>query len=172
MSHQHHFGKFHHIGEFLDYYKKWENNKQLDDLHAANEGNVTEQINALKKRGVPDVVEVEATIRQSFGDQHQHYQFYIQITKLVTPSTDKPTNDDVNHCIQQQLNVFLAVRYGDNEGLSQPIQGGINPGDPLHLKGQWITAANAYSQNGDKMSVLHFTHHPIGFICTAQKCYS
>ena len=171
MLNQHHFGKFHHIGEFLNYYKKWENNSRLHDIHSANEGDVPGQIASLQKP-VPDVVEVEATIVKSFGDDNEHYQFYIAVTQLITPSNDAATNTDVDNCIKQHSDVFLAVRYGDNEGLSQPINGGIDPGDKLHLKGQWITAANAYSQHGDKMSVLHFTHHPVGFICTVDKCYS
>jgi len=171
MSHQKHFGKFHHIGEFLNHYKKWENNKIVDQVQQEHPGNVkaqSEKMNKLKT----EVVELEATIVKFFGDQNEHYQFYIDVTELLTPCGDDEINSDVKACIANKTQTFLAVRYGDNEGLSQPIHEEMNTGTALHLKGQWITAANAFSHNGEKMPVLHFTHHPIGFICVANDCYS
>jgi hypothetical protein len=42
----------------------------------------------------------------------------------------------------------------------------------MHLKGEWIPKAKATAHGGKKMSVLHFTHHPIGFTCTPAKCFS
>lgn len=171
MSNHSHFGKFHHIGEFLDHYKKWENNQRVDAIQQQHPNDVQAQVAKMKK-AVPDLVELEATIKKFYGDQHEHYQFDITITKLVTPSDDAKVNEDVQSCIQNGTSVFLATRYGDNEGLSQPIREDLEPGLALHLKGQWITEDQAYSHNGAKMPVLHFTHHPVGFICVGQNCYS
>lgn len=171
MSHRKHFGKFHHIGEFLNSFKKSQNNEKLQHIHDGQPKNAGAQAQELKKP-IADLVEVQAVIEQDFGDQHEHYQFYINITQLVTPSNDNAIDNDVRDCITHSSKVFLAVRYGDNEGLSQPIDGNINQGDKLHLKGQWITAEKAYAHAGEKTSVLHFTHHPVGFICTVEKCFS
>ena len=47
----------------------------------------------------------------------------------------------------------------------------LQTGAALKLKGEWITKEKARAHGGEKMSVLHFTHHPLGFICTPVKCY-
>jgi endonuclease G, mitochondrial len=170
-NHDQHFGSYSHIGKFLDHYKKSQNADRLNQIHTQHQGDVQGQIDSLRKPE-PDVVEVEATIVKSNGDEHEHYQFYVNVTKQVTQSDDAEVNQDIANCIEHKLEVFLAVRYGDNEGLSQPIKSGDNVGDQLHIKGQWIPAERAHAQDGEKVSVLHFTHHPVGFICTTEQCYS
>ena len=172
MSHrQKTFGKYHHIGEFLNHYKKKNNNKKLDATHSEHPNNLSAQVGKMKTR-VADVVEVQAKIEQFFGDQHEHYQFYVNITKIETMSNDQEIDADMDQCLKNNSKVFLAVRYGDNEGLSQPIHEKLEPGVMLHLQGQWITAEKAYAHDGEKTSVLHFTHHPVGFICVVDTCYS
>ena len=36
---------------------------------------------------------------------------------------------------------------------------------------EWIPREQAYAHGGEQLSVLHFTHHPIGFVCTSERCY-
>jgi hypothetical protein len=40
--------------------------------------------------------------------------------------------------------------------------------------GEWIPRDRAQSHGGEPMSVLHFTHHPLGSMCVKEpaKCYS
>jgi endonuclease G len=68
--------------------------------------------------------------------------------------------------------VFLAVRVGDSMGITKPIHG-LVAGVGLHVQGERIPRDKAFAHGGERMSVLHFTHHPLGFICveTPPECY-
>lgn len=48
----------------------------------------------------------------------------------------------------------------------------IQTGVELKVKGEWISASDAYDVGGEDIPVLHFTHDPLGFVCTPAKCYS
>jgi endonuclease G len=61
--------------------------------------------------------------------------------------------------------------FGDSMGIQETIKG-LNQGVALHIKGEWNTKERAYSHGGARMSVLHFTQDPLGFICTPIKCYT
>jgi endonuclease G len=58
-------------------------------------------------------------------------------------------------------------------GILKPVPG-LEKGRVAHLRGEWITAAQAHGHGGERLAVLHFTHHPIGFVCTEhpERCYS
>ena len=73
----------------------------------------------------------------------------------------------------EHVRLFLAVRIGDRMGITKPIQG-LVAGVGLRVQGEWIPREKAQAHGGRPMSVLHFTHHPLGFICVEvpAACYS
>lgn len=113
-----------------------------------------------------DVVEIEASVVEykgldsSGGDNHQH--IIITVTKII--NDDKDVASDLIRVQSNNEKVFLSIRFGDQMGLKKPLQN-ISPSTTLRLKGEWITKEKAYSHGGEKMSVIHFTHHPLGFVC-------
>lgn len=134
---------------------------------------VEDQLAVLRSVQVTDLAEVNATIKERQADDlsiPKHYQMIIVLNEILHFAAD--IKDDIYQCKKDSLPVFVAIRYGDRMGLTQLITNGMNKGDKMHFKGQWITKDKVYSHGGVKMSVLHFTHHPIGFTCTRQKCYS
>lgn len=164
------FGKFKDIEAFLESYIREDEQKKMDYINSLSG---KERIMALQSAVQTDVAEVQATIEQRQPDDTQppmHYQMIINIKDIIQSAPD--ITADVEDCETNNLPVFLAIRFGDSEGLLQPISAGLNNGDVLHLKGQWIPKDKAYSHGGEKTSVLHFTHHPLGFTCTTDKCYS
>ncbi len=164
------FGKFKNIESFLDSYTTEQEQKRMEYINSLSLEN---QVAVLRSLQVADIAEVKATIKERQPDDTttpQHYQMIIILDEIMQFSPD--IKDDIVQCKQNNSPVFLAIRYGDRQGINQPIVKGMNSGDKMHLKGEWITKDKAYSHGGEKMSVLHFTHHPIGFTCTITKCYS
>jgi endonuclease G, mitochondrial len=99
----------------------------------------------------------------------KHQQFAVVLDKI--DSADVRIKEDVQTTIAEQLEVRLAVRFGDNLGLADRIPG-IRTGVALHIKGEWIPADEAFSVGGERTAVIYFTHDPIGFICTPVQCFS
>jgi hypothetical protein len=164
------FGRFKDIESFLDAYVTQHEQKRMDAINALS---IEDQIAALRTAVPADLVEVKATIKQREQDDMstpRHYQMIITLDLVLDSAADVRT--DVVQCQQHHLPVFVAIRYGDKMGIVKPITRGMNTGDKMHFKGQWITRDNAYSHGGEKMSVLHYTHHPYGFTCTELQCYS
>ena len=69
------------------------------------------------------------------------------------------------------MRLIRAVRFGDSMGIDDGIAG-IRTGAVLFLKGEWIPAERAFAVGGERMAVLHFTHDPLGYVCTQEWCYS
>ncbi|WCK56884.1 hypothetical protein PP175_20825 [Aneurinibacillus sp. Ricciae_BoGa-3] len=66
---------------------------------------------------------------------------------------------------------FCAIRYGDKLGLGQPIEG-LAEGQLIELQGEYIDKNHAYPSLGNPGDpVLHFTHHPVGFVIYKGKRY-
>ncbi len=163
------FGKFKNVEEFLLSYQKAEKKEFLEQLK--NTSRALQPI-LLRKRKDRNMAEVNASILEhqpdyTDGDKHLHLK--IQVDEIVDAS--RMILKDVEKCKDDGLPVFVSVRYGDKMGISGTIEEGLEEGNALHLRGEWIPAENAYSHGGEKMSVLHFTHHPIGFICTELECF-
>ena len=164
----HHFGSFPSLGDFLESYRaaeQAERAKALDGLTPA-----AAQA-ALADR---NVVEVNAKITVKEPDDTnahggKHMRFIVHVTKILQSDADVAT--DLNAALTKTLDVFVAVRFGDSMGLPAVVPG-LKSGTELHLKGVWITKDKATAHGGKKVSVLHFTHHPLGFICTPAKCFS
>lgn len=60
--------------------------------------------------------------------------------------------------------LFCAIRYGDSLGLPGPIPG-LQAGQPIELQGEYVDKNHIYPSIGNPGdAVLHFTHHPVGYV--------
>ena len=101
-----------------------------------------------------------------FHHAAEHQQFVIKIDSVV--KFEGGTQNLVG------TEVFVAVRYGDSEGLAQEIPG-LQVGQPIEAQGEYIAQASAYptaDNNNPVLPVLHFTHHPVGFVLYQGHTYS
>ena len=65
--------------------------------------------------------------------------------------------------LQVSERIFVAIRFGDDEGLADPIP--FVQDQLTRMQGEYIDSAQAYpTQDNPGLSVLHFTHHPVGFV--------
>jgi hypothetical protein len=90
------------------------------------------------------------------GGKHQHFQFFVAQTISIQGSNEDITGQTL----------FVAVRFGDAEGLPKPIEG-LVAGGQIEAQGEYIDAMRAQpgpDNENPVLPVLHFTHHPVGFI--------
>lgn len=106
-------------------------------------------------------VTVSSVITEIDPDHHsmngaRHQLFSVQITNVLA---------DRNHTgIAGNQVVNVAVRYGDSESLPEAIPG-LAVGEPITLCGAYVPAQFAYGEaDGDQRAVIHFTHHPVGWV--------
>ena len=163
------FGKFKSVGDFLDSYRAAEEAEQVDREAGLPFEEQVQQRRALSGR---NVVEVKAKLRQRTDDGNvSHLELLITLTALTqgNPAVD----DDIRRVLQDGEDVFVAIRVGDPSGITKPIVGLVD-GVGLDVKGVWIPEDQAYAHGGKKLPVLHFTHHPLGFLCVDEPaaCYS
>ena len=86
------------------------------------------------------------------GAHHQH--FYVDIKRVMDGDAE----------LVEGKPVFVSVRYGDEEGLPEPIPG-LLPGRPVIIRGKYIPSDEAYETDDNPgLPVLHFTHRPIGYV--------
>ena len=164
------FGKFKSVGEFLESYKAAEEREQAE---AEKELPFEERVRRRRER-TRSVVEVSATLRDREPDDtegDQHVRLLITVTELL--EGNPAVNDDVQRVLDSSEDVFVAIRIGDSMGITEEIKG-LVAGAGLDLKGEWIPKSKATAHGGQAVSVLHFTHHPVGFICVDEPaaCYS
>ena len=89
------------------------------------------------------------------GKLHQH--FYINI-KQVTQGNKNLIDNNL---------VFVAAHYGDEDGIAAPIPH-LQPGSPIIVRGRYIPSSEAFqTEDNPGFPVLHYTHHPIGYIIYA-----
>lgn len=163
------FGKFDSLGSFIESFKVADKKKFKKTLKGKTP---TETANAMKKQR--SVVEVNATIAVKEPDDldakgGKHIRMQIIVVKIL--QNDAAVSTDVKDALAKKRNIFVAIRFGDSLGIQESIPG-LKAGVAVHLRGEWIPADKALAHGGAKMSVLHFTHHPIGFICTPVKCFN
>ena len=163
------FGRFASLGDFLLHYRDTERRETAAALSHLNP-----ERRAAYLAQPRDLADVQATLTTREPDDTDaaggtHYHLIVRILSADHP--DARIQADVQDCIDTQRPVFVAIRFGDRMGIQVPILG-LDVGAALHLKGEWITREQAQDHGGERMSVLHFTHHPIGFICTPVDCYS
>jgi endonuclease G len=163
------FGKFKTVGEFLESYKAAQEAKQAE---AEKELPLEEKIRSRRARTTRNVVEVAADLRQHEDDGNDlHAMLLITLTELR--EGNPAVNNDVQRVLESGVDVFVAIRVGDGMGITKPIVGLVD-GVGLDIKGEWIPKEKAFAHGGRNLSVLHFTHHPLGFICVDEPaaCYS
>lgn len=117
------------------------------------------------------VVEVESEVALLLDDDlsgSKHQLFEVRLSKWL--SGDAGAKAEIEATIRSSESVRVSIRYGDSAGLPERIRE-IRRSVKLHLKGEWISPADAYVIGGRRMAVLHFTHEPLGFICTPVQCY-
>jgi hypothetical protein len=109
------------------------------------------------------IIHVQAVIEQVEESKHGHQHLLInQIQILDIENGDPSTVTD---------EIFVAIRYGDGNGLPEPIPG-LEAGQPIELQGVYIPADEAYpSEDNPGDPVIHFTHHPLGFVIYQGKLY-
>ncbi len=161
------FGKFRSISAFLDSYQA---ERQKAMASSFGRLSIGEQLTMV--RASRDLVEVSATIAVREPDDEdgdRHYRLRVNLTEVQ--QSDPDIDADLRRCLSSKEPVFVAIRYGDRMGILEPVAG-LEKGVLVHMRGEWIPRERAHAHGGEQMSVLHFTHHPIGFICIQQKCYS
>jgi hypothetical protein len=114
---------------------------------------------------------VQATISKvflspEFHHTADHQQFVIKIDTVVK------FEGGAQNLVGTE--VFVAVRFGDSEGLAQQIPG-LQVGQPIEVQGEYISEASAYptaDNSNPVLPVLHFTHHPVGYVKYQGHTYS
>ncbi|HKM55851.1 MAG TPA: hypothetical protein VJY33_20770 [Isosphaeraceae bacterium] len=155
------FGKFKSVGEFLESYKAAEERELAE---AEKELPFEERVRR-RRQQTRSIVEVAAKLREREPDDtegDQHIRLLITVAELL--EGNPAVNGDVERVIDSGEDVFVAIRIGDSMGITDEIKG-LDPGAGLDLKGEWIPKSKATAHGGQAVSVLHFTHHPVGFIC-------
>ncbi len=164
------FGQHESFEAFLEYYTRARSIE--DKLQDAAEIGLEARRQKIRKRKERDVVEIAVTVVDYLGldskggDNHQ--QAFLTVTAVL--ATDPDIQNDLQRVIDGNEKVFLSIRYGDRMGLANPVPG-VADGSALKLRGEWIPKDRAYAHGGEKLSVIHFTHHPIGFVCNAEECW-
>ncbi|HDX9613031.1 TPA: hypothetical protein ROY01_004142 [Bacillus toyonensis] len=88
------------------------------------------------------------------GGTHQH--FIITIIQVI----------DIKGAPKSLVDneAFCAIRYGDNLGLKTPIPD-LKKGNEIELQGEYIDKTHVKVGIGNPGDpVIHFTHHPVGFV--------
>ena len=161
------FGKFPSIEAFLSAYAaEGQKHRQLAEVGLQLEERLA------SRREHRDVVEVAALIvavQPEDSDGAKHYRLHVSLKTIF--QSDEHVDADVQSHLKTGERVFVAIRYGDRmAGTSGPIDGLIS-GALIRLRGEWITAEHAYAIGGERLSVLHFTHPPVGFVAVGDKVY-
>lgn len=105
------------------------------------------------------VVHVMATITEVGADTHTH-EWHQHIYATVTQVLDNPNNTEV----APAQRVHVAIQFGDSNGLPAAVPG-FAPGQDVELRGVYVSLAQAYAApNGEHLPVIHFTHHPLGYV--------
>jgi hypothetical protein len=119
-----------------------------------------------------DVVEVDCTVAEvEPGDTHgvRHVLLHVELTNVI--ASDPDIDADVQDHLASHAPVLVAIQYADrHRQVPEPILGLI-PGTALRVRGRWIPANRAYPMGGEKLSVLHFTHAPVGFVMVGGTVY-
>jgi hypothetical protein len=111
------------------------------------------------------VVTVFAGPGNHHGANHQHFTLSVSTVVSLEGANFSPET-----LVGQTI--FVAVRFGDNEGLDSEIPG-LAENTPIEVQGEYVSSAAAYpTQDNDGNPALHFTHHPVGFVLYEGHYYS
>ena len=102
------------------------------------------------------IVKVFLSPEHHHGANHQHFRVKIEEVLQFEGADTNITGETV----------FVAVRFGDGEGLDKQIED-LEANTPIELQGEYIDEAHAYSTEDNQnpvLPVIHFTHHPFGYV--------
>lgn len=161
------FGRFPSFEAFIANYEAERRKQELLSLAGLS----FDMKKARARRGHDrNVVDVDCVIKKVFNDGDTlHYHLHVQVTHVRLHDPD--VEADLSRCIDGAENVFVAIRHGDRMGIAGEIPG-LQDGATVELKGEWIPREQAYAHGGEKLSVMHFTHHDIGFVALNGEVYS
>jgi hypothetical protein len=88
----------------------------------------------------------------------RHMHFMVEVREIIhAPANKLPLSvgDDI----------FVAIRFGDGEGLSGHIPG-LQVKDEIMLRGDFLGQTESFQHRGREkgMPVLHYCHHPHGYV--------
>ena len=125
-----------------------------------------------RRRGDRDVVEVDCRIAEVMPDDHKglkHLQLRVVLTGVL--ESDADVDADVQRHLASHAQVFVAIQYQARQGGIPESIPGLVEGADVRVRGEWITAERAHSVGGKRLSVMHYTHAPIGFIMVGSVVY-
>lgn len=163
------FGKFKSIEEFLS---AFEAGRRASEREAERTLSATALRARKKKPKKRTVAEVDGSIQERLPDDtkgSRHHLMKITLKKVV--NVDPKIKKDVAAALKNKELVLVSVRFGDRMGIEDPVPG-LDPSVAVKVKGEWIPAEQAHAIGGERLAVLHFTHDPLGFICTPAACFS
>jgi hypothetical protein len=136
--------------------------------HTITNDSYGHQLHPLSLHG--PVVHVMAVISKVYPDAEakgaMHHHFYVRINQLISIKGADPS------VVEMDKEHFIAVRYGDQLGIQEPIQG-LAEGQPIELQGEYIDENHVYTSpdNREGAPCIHFTHRPVGFVIYHGKEY-
>jgi hypothetical protein len=113
------------------------------------------------------LVRVQAVIQKVEQDVHHNgaYHHHLLVDQIQVLKVWNGTQLEVGDT------AFVAIRYGDDLGLSGPIPG-LLPGKTIELQGRYIPKKDAYpSVDNPGDPVIDETHHPFGFVVYEGQLY-
>lgn len=118
-----------------------------------NQADTETQVSAGQKR---HVAHVTASIKQVEGTVKGHQHLIVDHIHVID-TQNMPA-------AEVESEAFVAIRYGDSLGLTNPISD-LKPGTEIELQGEYIDRKHAgKSRDNPGDPVLHFTHHPLGYV--------
>jgi hypothetical protein len=100
------------------------------------------------------IEEIDPDRENSEGVMHQIFSVTVTAVEDDSEQSGVAKGETVN----------VAVRYGDPSALPERVPG-LAVGQAVTLKGIYIPKSQAYTEeDGDRNAVIHFTHHPVGWI--------
>ncbi len=110
--------------------------------------------------GAP-LVRITATVKEIFPSPGFHH--FANHQHLIVEDVAVELADGMPPAMTIADPLFVAVRFGDDVGLQDPVPFEI--GGRTRLQGEYIDEMDAYrTQDNPGLAVLHFTHHPAGFV--------
>lgn len=157
------FGKFPSLEAFLAAY---EADRRMGERAKALDLSATARMT--RRRKDRDVVEVDCKIAQvEPDDTHGSKHVRLQVELIDVIESDRDVDDDVRSHLASHARVRVAIEYDKHH----PEIPGLVADVDIRVRGEWITADRAYAIGGDRLSVLHFTHAPIGFVVVGGVTY-
>lgn len=100
------------------------------------------------------ITEIDPDRRSASGARHQIFSVRVDEIRSDAGRSGVSVGEVVN----------VAVRYGDATGLANPVPR-MAVGQEISLCGSYIVLQSAYPEaDGDRNAVIHYTHHPVGWV--------